>query len=107
MSTSTIRDFMLGSFLRPTIGEVFSLRHRHVSVPSDDPPRLILRVPKGKTGSREVITLPRCIQVYESICQNQQRRSLDDFLFLPEYANRETANRKMQNQFNFCFRVAV
>src|SRR5262245_43182966 len=26
-------DFMLGSFLRPTIGEVFSLRHRHISMP--------------------------------------------------------------------------
>ena len=101
--THELRDFiefMLGSFLRPTIGEIFSLRHRQVAVVSNQPKRLVLRVPAGKTGYREVTTLESCVDVYARIRERHSTANPDDFLFLPAYANRETANRKLQDQFN-------
>ena len=45
-------------------------------------------------------TLPECVDVYERICERFPQRSPDDFIFLPTYSNRKTANRQMQNQFN-------
>jgi hypothetical protein len=91
--------FMIFSFVRPTVSELFAIRHRHVTV-ADDPLRLIIKIVKGKTGGRETSTLPECVDVYERICERFSQRSPDDFLFLPSYANRKTANRQMQNQFN-------
>jgi hypothetical protein len=82
------------------LGEIFSLRHRQVAVVTDQPRRLLLRVPAGKTGYREVTTLETCIDVYERIRQRNQEAGPDDYLFLPSHANRETANRKLQDQFN-------
>jgi len=52
-------DFMLGSFLRPTIGEVFSLRQRHVSVLSDDPARLIQGQDRLSRGHHVAKVRPR------------------------------------------------
>jgi len=101
--TLELRDFirfMLGSFLRPTLGEVFSLQHRHITVAKDDLPRLIIRVPKGKTGYREVITLSECVGVYDEIRRRNRQSNDNDFVFFPTYSNRETANRKLQEQFN-------
>jgi hypothetical protein len=91
--------FMVFSFVRPTVSELFAIRHRHVTV-ADDPPRLVIKIVKGKTGSRETSTLPECVDVYERICRRCPERSPDDFIFLPDYTNRKTANRQMQNQFN-------
>jgi hypothetical protein len=102
--TRELRDFiefMLGSFLRPTLGEIFSLRHRRVAIVKDPPRRLLLRVPASKTGYREVTTLQSCVDVYERIRQRAQDAGPDDYLFLPGYPNRETANRRLQDQFNF------
>jgi hypothetical protein len=91
--------FMVFSFVRPTVSELFAIRHRHVTV-ADDPLRLIIKIVKGKTGARESFTLPECVEVYERICRRFSERSPDDFIFLPNYSNRKTANRHMQNQFN-------
>ena len=91
--------FMVFSFVRPTVSELFAIRHRHVTV-ADDPLRLIIKIVKGKTGGRETFTLSECVDVYERICQRFPQRSPDDFIFLPNYSNRKTANRQMQNQFN-------
>jgi hypothetical protein len=92
-------QFMIYSFVRPTVSELFAIRHRHVTV-AHDPRRLIIKIVKGKTGGRETSTLPECVDIYERICERVPQRSPDDFIFLPSYANRKTANRHMQNQFN-------
>ena len=90
---------MVFSFVRPTVSELFAIRQRHVTV-ADDPRRLVIKIVKGKTGSRETSTLAECVDVYERICRRFPQRSPDDYIFLPAYPNRKTANRQMQNQFN-------
>ena len=45
-------------------------------------------------------SLPDCVDVYEAIRRRNAAANDDDFVFLPTYTNRETANRKLQQQFN-------
>ena len=50
--------FMVFSFVRPTVSELFAIRHRHVTV-ADDPLRLVIKIVKGKTGGRETVHASR------------------------------------------------
>jgi hypothetical protein len=101
--TSEIRDiilFTVHSFIRPTISELYALKHADVTV-ADNPPRLLLTIRKGKTGYRVVDTMPTSVSVYERIKERHASHSdPDDYIFLPEYRNRETAKRVIMRQFN-------
>lgn len=99
--TSELYDFILflmHSFLRPTVTEVMSLRHRDVVV-ADNPKRLILTVKKGKTGYRQSNSLEAAVSVYERCKSRYPNTSLDDYVFLPHYQNRMTAMATFQRQF--------
>lgn len=91
--------FVVHSFVRPTISELYSIRHCHVTVATDKPKRLILTIPKGKTGYRVTNTLEAAVSVYERIRERYPNAKPDDYLFLPNYPNRETASRIIGRQF--------
>lgn len=91
--------FCVHSFVRPTTTELYSIRHRDVAV-AYDPKRLMLTIPKGKTGHRVSSTMKDAVGVYERIKLRYPNASPDDFIFLPDYPNRETASRIIQRQFN-------
>lgn len=100
--TDELYDFILfltHSFLRPTISEVYSLTHRDVVV-AKDPKRLILTIHKGKTGHRISNTMEAAVSVYARIQRRHKHHTQEDFLFLPEYKNRDHAKRILQRQFN-------
>ena len=91
--------FMTHSFLRPTESEIYGLTHKDITV-ANDPRRLIINVKQGKTGHRIANTMPYAVNVYERICDRQENRARDDYIFLPEYKNRSTAKQIIQRQFN-------
>lgn len=87
--------FMLHSYLRPTMSELFWVRREDVSY-EDDPLRLEARV-GGKTGYRRVVLNPQAIHYwYRALwgiddLTERQHINDDEFPFLPNYPNRTTA----------------
>lgn len=117
--TSELRDiiiFTVHSFVRPTYSELYALKHSDVTIRSD-PKRLLLTIRKGKTGHRITDTMPAAVSVYERILERQKIRLKndandkdnklkDEYLFLPQYENRETAKRIIMRQFNYLLEEA-
>ncbi|MGB8550402.1 MAG: hypothetical protein WCD82_19705, partial [Xanthobacteraceae bacterium] len=91
--------FVTHSFVRPTITELYALRHNDVTV-AENPKRLLLTIRNGKTGYRVSNTMPAAVSVYERITQRYPDANGEDYLFFPAYPNRETASRIVQRQFN-------
>lgn len=90
--------FLAHSFVRPTITELYALRHSDVTI-ADDPRRLLLTIRNGKTGYRVANTMPVAVSVYKRIKQRYPGAKPDDYLFYPSYDNRETVARNVQRQF--------
>ena len=91
--------FVTHSFVRPTVTELYSIRHSDVQVVKD-PKRLLVTIRRGKTGFRVSNTMPAAVSVLERIKRRYPDAKREDFLFLPQYGNRATAARVMQRQFN-------
>ena len=91
--------FVVNSFVRPITTELYALRHSDVMV-ADDPRRLILTVRDGKTGYRASNTMQGCVGIYERICRRYPDAKPEDYLFFPQYENRQTAAKVVQRQFH-------
>jgi hypothetical protein len=107
--TDELRDiiiFTVHSFIRPTYSELYALKHSDITI-RDNPKRLLLTVRKGKTGHRIIDTMPAAVTVYQRILKRHKEYSQkDDYLFLPQYKNRETAKRIIMRQFNYVLEIA-
>lgn len=90
--------FLTHSFVRPTVSEVYALKHSDVTV-ADDPKRLLITVRAGKTGYRVANSMPGAVPVYKRILARHPNAKPSDYLFYPSYLNRETAARNVQRQF--------
>jgi hypothetical protein len=90
--------FLVHSFVRPLVSEVYAIRHSDVTV-AQNPKRLMVVVRDGKTGFRIANTMPGAVAVYERIRKRYPDRRHDDYLFLPQYNNRTTASKIFQRQF--------
>jgi integrase len=99
--TTDLYDFILfvmHTFVRPTEREVYGLRFRDCVI-LKNPSRLSLKV-QGKTGFRQVDTLEAAVSVYKRLARRDRFNAPNDYLFLPEYPNRETAKRVMGRWFD-------
>jgi len=90
--------FVTHSFVRPTISELYSIRHQDVTI-AENPRRLIVTIRDGKTGFRVLNTMPAAVSVYERIQIRHQELGKEDYIFLPDYKNRITAGKIIQRQF--------
>ena len=90
--------FLVHSLLRPTVSEVFSLRHRDIQVKRD---HLYITVAQGKTGYRDVYTTAVARLCYLDLLERLPARSDEEFVFFPKFKNRAQASRVAANQFNF------
>lgn len=91
--------FTVHSFVRPTTTELYALKHSDIAIESN-PNRLLVTIRDGKTGFRVANTMPGAVPVFNRIKDRYPVASADDYLFLPDYPNRETAARIFQRQFN-------
>ena len=91
--------FVTHSFVRPTTTELYAIKHNDITV-ADDPKRLIVTVRNGKTGFRSANTMSAAVSVYERIRKRYPDAKGEDYIFLPEYSNRQTAGRIIQRQFH-------
>jgi hypothetical protein len=100
--TEELRDlilFCVHSFVRPTVTELYALKHNDIAV-ADNPKRLLVTVRDGKTGFRVANTMEAAVSVYERIRQRYPDAKGEDYIFLPAYSNRGTAARTIARQFN-------
>jgi integrase len=91
-------QFMVNSFIRPS--DLRVLRHEHVKVMENpsvkkagDKKYLLLKHPATKTTSQEVVTMPAAHGIYQALVKLQKVRGVGaakDFVFFPEYLNRNT-----------------
>jgi Phage integrase family. len=91
--------FVTHSFVRPTITELYALRHNDIEF-ANNPKRLIVTVRNGKTGFRTANTMSGAVSVYARIKKGYPDAKGEDYLFFPQYPKRETASRIVQRQFN-------
>lgn len=104
-------QFMVNSFIRPS--DLRVLKHSHVTIkpiPEATNPAyanyLVLSHPATKTTDQEVVTMPAAYRCYSALKAGQQKRGFGkktDFVFLPEYPNRDT----MMNVLGRLFRAVV
>lgn len=90
--------FLTHSFVRPTVSEIYALRHSDITV-ATDPRRLLITVRAGKTGYRVANSMPAAVTVYERIRQRYPDAKPNDYIFYPDRQNRETVARNIQRQF--------
>jgi hypothetical protein len=97
--------FLIHSFVRPTVSELYALKHSDIAV-ADNPKRLLVTVRAGKTGYRVANSMPGAVSVYERIRKRYPGAKPSDYLFYPFYLNRETAARNVQRQFRLVLNEA-
>lgn len=106
--------FLYYSFLRPTKGELFGLRHKDVRI-RQNPIHLEMNVRGGKTGKRVSVTMQMGVEAYQAsgfqvrAIEAQLRRDSgkqeapfdqNEFVWMPEYPNRTTAINTARRIFN-------
>ena len=91
--------FCVHSFVRPTTTELYALKHNDIAL-QPDPKRLLVTVRNGKTGFRVANTMSGAVSAYERLRKRYPDVGGEDYIFLPDYANRATAARIFARQFN-------
>ena len=91
--------FCVHSFVRPTTTELYAIRHNDITVETD-PKRLLVTIRNGKTGFRVANSMSGAVAAYERSLKRYPDVTGEDYVFLPDYENRETAARVFARQFN-------
>lgn len=95
--------FLTSSMLRPTVGEIYSLQHKHINKRETDKgtPYLEFTINR-KNKTQTVQTLPTGFYCYERLVErrNQKKINPNEYLFLPKYENRRHCMSVMSRMFN-------
>ena len=94
--------FMVNSFIRPT--DIKNLKHGHVEIVRGSSTYLRLNLPKSKKHDKPIVTLAEAVDVYERIAGRNKANGLgvsaDDYVFMPQYRQRDHALKQLQRQFD-------
>ena len=93
--------FMVNSFVRPT--DIKVLKHKHVAVIRNEYEYLRLSLPKTKKHDKPIVTMRWAVVVYERIRDYYAAQGLtkaDDYVFMPQQRNRDSALNDLQRQFS-------
>jgi len=87
-------QFMVNSFIRPS--DIRVLKHKHIKEMKEGKDKwLVLNHPATKTNATEVQAMPASVHIYNKLVEfkksKKMRLGLDEFVFLSEYKNRNTA----------------
>lgn len=109
--TEEIYDFIVfhtNVFVRPS--DIKLLKHKHIRVVKEkNTEYLLITPPNSKTVNRESASMKTAVAVYERLRKRHAENGLcrlDDFVFFPEYENREYALQTMRRQFEHILNVA-
>ena len=91
--------FMVGSMLRPTLSEVYSLQFKDINVKELDGVKYLEFTMQRKNQMMAVQTLTTSWYAYRDICKRRPDHRPEDYLFMPDFANRRTATSHMSKLF--------
>ena len=91
--------FMVGSMLRPTVSEIYSLTYEDITIKELNKTKYLDFPITRKNRKMVVQTLPTAFYAYENILQRRPQHKKSDYLFAPQYENRRTAMRYLSNMF--------
>nr|WP_171665872.1 site-specific integrase [Ruegeria sp. HKCCD6228] len=93
--------FVVHTFLRPTEGELFGLKHKDIQI-KGEPAHLEMNVRGGKTGGRVSVTMPLAVPLYHATLNPFDEKGPDrnSYVWMPEYPNRTTAINTARRIFN-------
>lgn len=95
-------QFIVNSFIRPT--DLKNMQHQHVEIVRSNHTYLRLSLPESKGKDAPIATMEEAVTVYEELKSLYAGESLaepGDYVFMPQYPNRDTALRELQHQFNY------
>ena len=86
-------QFMVNSFIRPS--DLRVIKHKHVTIKKEGKDEwIVLSHPATKTNANEVQCMTASVGIYKQLCElrlkNQTKISPDEYLFFPQYNNRDT-----------------
>ena len=95
--------FMVNSFVRPT--DLKQLKNKHIEVvEKQERIYLRMRLPESKRHNDPIVTMPSAVTVYKRLVQHNKEQGWgadsDDYLFFPNYENRDHALKQLQRQFD-------
>jgi integrase len=87
-------QFMVNTFIRPS--DLRVIKHKHVQVQEVGKDKWVtLTHPSTKTNDDEVQAMPATVPIYNKLVefkkQEKMKLGLDEYVFFPEYDNRDTA----------------
>ena len=91
--------FMVGSMLRPTVSEVYSLRYEDIEVKKLKDKEYLEFAINRKNRKMIVQTLPTSFYAFRDMKILRPEHKESDYLFAPQYEDRRTAMRYMSNMF--------
>ena len=91
--------FMVGSMLRPTVSEVYSLRYEDIEVKKLKNKEYLEFAINRKKRKMIVQTLPTSFYAFRDMKILRPDHKESDYLFAPQYEDRRTAMRYMSNMF--------
>ena len=91
--------FMVGSMLRPTVSEIYSLTYEDITIKELNKTKYLDFPITRKNRKMVVQTLPTAFYAYENILQRRPQHKKSDYLFAPQYENMRTAMRYLSNMF--------
>ena len=93
--------FLTTTFLRP--GDFKQLRHKHIEVIQRGKVRYLrINTETSKTIKSPVVSMPSAVQIYNVILRRQREQgygTANDFLFMPQYPNRQFVYEVFRHQF--------
>ena len=92
-------EFTVNSFLRPP--DLKTLKHRQIAVVKGAAGEYLRIMAYSKVKPAPVVTMPAAAVVYKHLAGDP-----DDFVFFPEYKNRDYAMQTMNRQFNHVLNLA-
>jgi hypothetical protein len=96
-------EVAIRGYVRPT--DIKFMQHKHVDVVEKEHSFLRLRIPPSKGHGDPIITMPNAIDCYQTLKAYHLAKGLigkeheQDYVFSPQYANREYALKQLQRQF--------
>ena len=88
-----LTTFLVNSFLRP--GDIKHLRHRHINIVENQNTYLRIQPETSKTVNSPIVTMEDCVEIYKDLINYHKEKGSpcekDDYVFLPNYKNRDLA----------------
>jgi hypothetical protein len=109
--TEELYDFIIFAtnvFVRPS--DLKLLQHKHVEVLNKGKLKgVLITPPDSKTANRESLSMPVAMIVYERLKERHEKAGLasdDDYVFFPEFKNRQYALATLRRQFEYVLEEA-